>query len=339
VERDLVALSFVAEMSDYTLKIRKSTAMIWTAKNIPPQTGRLVMITGANSGIGFQAALELARQGAEIVLPTRSAARAEAAMRQITAQVPAARLVPAVLDLASLASVRAFAAWFGARYPGPSLDLHINNAGVMAVPTREVTVDGFERQFATNFLGPFALTALLFRHLKPQPGTRIVTVASIAAHRGKIDFDNLQSERKYVPLWGTYPQSKLADLVFVLELQRRLAAAGSPIASIGAHPGVATTNLQSNLSGLLKLLAPVLMPLIGQDSAKGALPTLFAATSAEAKPGGYYGPDGAGERRGYPAPARLPAAATDAAMAQRLWAAAERLTGERFDAMAALVPA
>ncbi len=313
--------------------------MTWTATDIPPQTGRRVMITGANSGIGFQAALELARRGAEIVIPARSAAKSDDAARRISAQVPGARLVPAVLDLASLASVRAFAAWYGDRFPGPSLDLHINNAGVMAVPTRELTVDGFERQFATNFLGPFALTALLFRHLKPQPGTRIVTIASIAVHRGRIDFDNLQSERKYAPMWGTYPQTKLADLIFALDLQRRLTAADSPIASIGAHPGFAVTNLQANMTGPLKLLGPLVMPLIGQDAAHGALPTLFAATAAEARPGGYYGPNGAGERKGYPAPARLPDAATDTAVAKRLWAEAERLTGETFDALRTLVPA
>jgi NAD(P)-dependent dehydrogenase (short-subunit alcohol dehydrogenase family) len=304
--------------------------MNWTANDVPPQTDRRVVITGANSGIGFPAALELARRGAEIVLPARTEAKAAEAIRRIRAEVPDARLVPAVLDLASLASVRAFAAFYGECFPGLSLDLHINNAGVMGLPKRELTVDGYERQFATNYVGPFALTALLFAHLKPQAGTRIVTVASIAAHRGRIAFDDLQSERDYKPLYTTYSQSKLADLIFALELQRRLSAAGSPITSIGAHPGIAVTNLQSNLTGLFRLLGPVVTPLIGHDSAHGALPTLFAATSPDARPGGYYGPDGLGERKGRTAPARVPAGAKDEAVAKRLWAETERLVGIPF---------
>jgi NAD(P)-dependent dehydrogenase (short-subunit alcohol dehydrogenase family) len=304
--------------------------MSWTAKDIPLQTGRRVLITGANSGIGFHAALELARRGAEVIIPARSEDKAIDAIRRIQAEVPQAKLVPAVLDLASQAGVREFASFVDQHFPGPSIDVLINNAGVMAVPKRELTVDGFERQFATNFLGPFALTALIFPHLKSQPGTRIVTLASEVVHRGRIEFDNLQSERKYVPLYGAYSQSKLADLVFALELQRRLEAARSPIASIGAHPGVATTNLQSNMTGLYKLIGPLLTPLVGQSAAQGALPELFAATSPTAKPGGYYGPDGSNERKGYPAPAKVPDAAKDTSVAQRLWTVAEQLTGVSF---------
>jgi NAD(P)-dependent dehydrogenase (short-subunit alcohol dehydrogenase family) len=305
--------------------------MNWTTKSIPPQSGRRVVITGANSGIGFYTALELARSGAEIVLPTRSEAKSFEAIRRILAVAPDAKLIPAVLDLASLASVQAFAQFYGERFPGPSLDLHINNAGVMALPRRELTVDGFERQFATNYLGPFAVTALLFRHLKSQPGTRVVTVASVVVRRGKIEFDNLQSERKYAPLYGTYAQSKLADLIFAREFQRRLNAVGSPILSLGAHPGIAATNLQANLTGMFKLLGPLVMPVIGQSAAQGALPTLFAATAPEARPGGYYGPNGPSERRGYPVPGKIPAAARDEALAKRLWAETERLTGVVFD--------
>ncbi|WFU28106.1 oxidoreductase [Bradyrhizobium sp. CB1717] len=304
--------------------------MTWTAQDIPLQTGRRVLITGANSGVGFHAALELARRGAEIILPARSEDKAMDAVRRIQLEVSEARLVPAVLDLASQASVRAFARFVDQRFPGPSIDMLINNAGVMAVPKRELTPDGFERQFATNFLGPFALTALIFPHLKSQPGTRIVTLASEVVHRGRIEFDNLQSERNYVPLYGTYSQSKLADLIFALELQRRLEAAGSPIASLGAHPGIAITNLQSNMTGFYKLIGPLFTPLVGQSAAQGALPELFAATSPVAKPGGYYGPDGAKERKGYPAPARVPDAAKDASVARRLWMAAEQLTGVTF---------
>lgn len=305
--------------------------MAWTAKDIPAQTGRTILITGANSGIGFDTALELARRGAEIVLPARTQAKASEAIQRIRAQVPAAKLTPAILDLASLASIKAFARFYSERFPGPSLDVLINNAGVMALPTRELTVDGFERQFATNFMGPFALTALLFAHLKPELGTRIVSLASIAAQRGKIEFDNLQSERKYSPLIGAYPQTKLADLIFAIELQRRLGAVGSPIASIGAHPGIATTNLSSNMTGVFGLLAPIFLPMMGQSSAQGALPTLFAATSPAAGPGGYYGPDGAGERKGFPVAAKIPATAKDAKVAKRLWAETERLTGVVFD--------
>jgi NAD(P)-dependent dehydrogenase (short-subunit alcohol dehydrogenase family) len=300
----------------------------WTASKIPSQTGRRVLITGGNSGIGFHAALELARHGAEVILPARSEAKAADAIKRIRAEVPGAILTPAILDLASLASVRSFAAFFSERFPGSSLDLLINNAGVMALPTRELTVDGFERQFATNYLGPFALTALLFAHLKPQPGTRVVTVASSAANFGRIVFDNLQAERVYKPMWGAYSQSKLADLIFALELQRRLTAAGSPILSTAAHPGYAVTNLQANLAGfVMRFLSAALAPILSQDAAHGALPTLFAAVAPQATGGGYYGPGGFQELKGPPGPATIPAAAKDITLAKRLWSETEHLTG------------
>jgi NAD(P)-dependent dehydrogenase (short-subunit alcohol dehydrogenase family) len=313
------------------LQVKQTAAMNWNASNTPYQSGRRVLITGANSGVGFDAALELARCGAEVILPARTEAKSSDAIRRIQGQVPDARLTPAVLDLGSLESVRRFANFYAERFPGASLDLHINNAGVMALPKRELTVDGFERQFATNYLGPFALSALLFSHLKPQPGTRIVTVSSGIVHRGKIEFDNLQSEREYRPLFGAYAQSKLADLIFMIELQRRLSAAGSPIVSTGAHPGIAITNLQDNLPGPFKLLVSYMTSLIGQPAAQGALPTLFAATSPDAKPGGYYGPSGWNEWKGLPAPAKIPAAARDEAFAKRLWTETERLTGVEFN--------
>ncbi len=310
------------------------TGSKWSANDIPSQTGRLALITGANSGIGYAAALELARHGAEILLPARSLDKANDAAVRIRAEVPAARITPAVLDLASLASVRAFAAFVGERFPGHSLDLLINNAGVMAVPKRELTVDGYERQFATNYLGPFALTALLFPHLKPQPGTRVVTVSSTASNFGKINFENLQSERKYSPMWGAYAQSKLADSIFAIELQRRLKACSSPILSTAAHPGYAITNLQTsgpgNGFGLMRVLGYILAPFASHDAAHGALPTLFAATSPSAVAGGYYGPDGFQELKGDPAPAKIAPAATDADVAKRLWAETERLTGVSF---------
>jgi len=304
--------------------------MNWTAKDIPSQTGRRALITGANSGIGFHAALELARRDAEVILPARSEEKAQDAVRRIHAEVPQAKLIPAILDLASQASIRAFGSFIDQHFPGASIDILINNAGVMAIPKRELTADGFERQFATNFLGPFALTGLIFPHLKPQAGTRIVTLASIVVHGAQILFDNLQSERKYVPLYGAYSQSKLADLIFAFELQRRLEAIGSTITSIAAHPGIATTNLQSNMTGLYKIIGPLLTPLTGQSAAQGALPELFAAASPAATPGGYYGPNGAGERKGYPSLAKVPDTAKNTSIAHRLWTTAEQLTGVYF---------
>ena len=289
------------------------------------------MITGANSGIGFEAALELARAGAEIVLPARTLEKSNDAIARIRAVVPGAKLSPETLDLADLTSVRAFAARFLEQYPGASLDLLINNAGVMALPKREITKDGLERQIATNFFGPFALTGLLLASIKPRPGSRVVTVASSVANRASIDFDNLQSERVYKPMFQAYAQSKLADLLFALELQRRLTALGSPVLSTAAHPGYAVTNLQADhLSSGLKLMVGILKPLLSQDAAHGALPTLFAAVSPEATPGGYYGPDGFQELKGLPKAALIPKAAQDEAVARRLWAEAERLTGVRF---------
>jgi NAD(P)-dependent dehydrogenase (short-subunit alcohol dehydrogenase family) len=308
----------------------------WTASDIPSQQGRRVLITGANSGIGFHTALELARHGAELILPARSEAKAKDAVERIRAEVPNAKVHTDILDLADQSSIRAFAARTIQRFPSQSLDLLINNAGVMAIPTREVTVDGFERQFATNFLGPFALTALLLPSIKPQPGSRIVAISSNAGKYGKIAFDNLQSERRYRPMFGAYTQSKLADLIFAVELQRRLTAAHSPILSVAAHPGYAVTNLHDSGPGTgtspIKVLLNLLHPL-SQDAHHGALPTLFAAVSPAAQPGGYYGPDGFLETKGDPTAATIVAAAKDQAVAARLWEQSERLTGVTFPSL------
>jgi len=308
--------------------------MNWTANNIPSQQGKRALITGANSGIGWEIALELARRGAEVILPARTPAKADDAVARIKQQVPQAKLIPEILDLADLSSVRSFAARTIERFPGQSLDLLINNAGVMAVPTRELTVDGYERQFATNYLGPFLLTALLFSSIKPQTGSRIVIVSSTASNFGKIEFDNLQSERIYKPMWQAYSQSKLADSIFALELQRRLTASGSPIICTAAHPGYALTNLQTsgpgNMGGFMRFLSAVLKPVASHDAAHGALPTLLAATSPDATPGGYYGPNGFQELKGDPAPAKIATRAKDPAVAKRLWSTAERLTGVSF---------
>jgi NAD(P)-dependent dehydrogenase (short-subunit alcohol dehydrogenase family) len=309
----------------------------WTADLIPSQQGRRVLITGANSGIGFETALELARNGAEIILPARSLTKANEAIERIRREVPNARLHPATLDLASLASVRAFAADISANFPGQSLDLLINNAGVMAVPTRELTSDGFERQFATNYLGPFLLTALLYPHLKQKPGSRIVIVSSSASNMGKIKFDNLQSEKSYSPMNGAYAQSKLADSIFAVELQRRLSAIGSPVIATAAHPGYAVTNLQTSGPGtsggpvFLRFMMKLLKPIASQDAAHGALPTLFAATATNAESGGYYGPDRMMEMKGHPVPVPITKLAKDPALATELWTKTETLTGTNFD--------
>ncbi len=308
----------------------------WTADDIPSQRGRRVLITGANSGIGLHTALELARHGAEVILPARTLEKADAALSAIRKEVPNAQLVPEVLDLADLSSVRALAERILMRYPQPSLDLLINNAGVMAIPHRQLTPDGYERQFATNYLGPFALTACLFHAVKPQTGSRVVIVSSTASKMGKIDFDNLQSERSYSPMWGAYAQSKLADSIFAVELQRRLNAAQSPVIVTAAHPGYAVTNLQTSGPGDMPLFHPMrlaltlLKPLLSQDARHGALPTLFAATDPGVKPGGYYGPDGFQELTGPPSTARIAPAALDPVTAEKLWLISEQLTGVQF---------
>ncbi len=311
--------------------------MQWTTANIPSQVGRRVVITGANSGIGFETALALAQKGAELILPARTQAKADDAVARILARVPNAQLHPEVLDLAVQASIHAFASRVIERFPGQSLDLLINNAGVMALPAREVTADGFERQLATNYLGPFALTGLLLPSIKQIAGSRVVTVSSSASKQGKIEFDNLQSERVYKPMFQAYAQSKLADLIFSQELQRRLTAVGSPVLSTAAHPGYAVTNLQADhVPPGLTILMAVMKPLLSQDAARGALPTLYAAVAPEAVAGGYYGPDGLAELKGYPTAVPVPKTAKDATVAKRLWEESERLTGMKFGALSDL---
>lgn len=304
---------------------------------IPDQTGRRALVTGANSGIGFYTALELARHGATVVLASRNAERAEAAAGRIRAEVPGAKLELLPLDLASLASVRAAANSELAR--SAPLDLLINNAGLMAPRTRQMTADGFELQFATNVLGHFALTAMLLPSLiraatLSAEAPRVVTIASIAHQRGQIRLDNLQSERRYKPM-EAYAQTKLADLMFARELERRLLASPTPISrieSLAAHPGVANTSLfQAEHSVIPAALRPVAGKLIGRflnTDSEGALPTLYAATSPDAQRSGYYGPQGFREMSGTRiAEAKLAPQALDGAMANRLWSACEQLTG------------
>ena len=303
----------------------------WTAGDIPAQPGKLAVITGANSGVGFHAALELARAAAQVILACRNLDKAEAARRRILAQVPDAQVETALLDLASLASVRAFADKFLAQQR--SLDLLINNAGVMALPTRQVTPDGFEMQFGTNHLGHFALTGLLLPAIFAAPAPRIVTVSSIAHRGGHIRFNDLQWTRGYKP-WPAYRQSKLANLYFAFELARRLRTAHPSVASIAVHPGVATTNLfaagpgqKKNLAGIL---APIVISIIGQSDAQGALPTLYGATAPQVQSGHFYGSGGFRQMRGYPVEVRAETPAYDEAIAAQLWQVSEDLTRVQY---------
>jgi NAD(P)-dependent dehydrogenase (short-subunit alcohol dehydrogenase family) len=302
----------------------------WTVAEIPSQAGKTALVTGANSGIGYQAALELARHGAHVLLGCRNAAKGKAALARLLAEAPGASAEVVELDMASLESIRAFAAAFALR--GVKLDLLINNAGVMALPKRELTVDGFERQFGTNHLGHFALTGLLMPQLLAAPAPRVVTVASLAHRNGKIDFANLNSEKKY-GAWDAYGESKLANILFARELNKRARAAGSTLLSIPVHPGVSATNIIDNGPGatglktaILKLFGSILM----QPDAAGALPTLYAATSPEAKGGEYIGPDGFMEMKGSPVVVQPRANGLDDAVAAKLWTASEELTGVKY---------
>ncbi len=300
------------------------------------------MITGANSGIGYPTARELARAGAHVLLGSRDRAKGEAAVAQLRSEVPAASVELSVFDLASLDSVREFAALELDR--GLPLDVLIDNAGVMAPPKRLQTKDGFELQFGTNVLGHFALTGLLFPAIEaavtmsaavvPQ-APRVVLVASIAHKRGRIDFEDLQSTRSYVPM-RAYAQTKLADLMLAFELDRRLKAKGSTTESIAAHPGVANTNLfqVGEFNPLEKAIRRMVGPLIGAllgTALDGALPTIYAAAAVEAQPGGYYGPQGFQEMRGGDVGvAEVAPQAKDESAAARLWERCEELTGVTF---------
>jgi NAD(P)-dependent dehydrogenase (short-subunit alcohol dehydrogenase family) len=296
----------------------------WTAAQIPDQAGRVAVVTGANSGIGLVTALELARAGAEVILACRDTAKGDAAAGSIHDDVPAASVSVELLDLSSLDSVRAFAERFVAAHD--SLDLLINNAGVMAPPHR-TTADGFELQFGTNHLGHFALTGLLLDRLEGREDARVVTLSSTAHKIGKIHFDDLQAERRY-RRWRAYSQSKLANVLFALELERRLRAAGSTVKSLVTHPGYAATNLQSAAAPALDRAVMVLTNrLFAQSPAMGALPTLYAATRANLDGGLFIGPDGFEERAGHPKVVRAVRAGRDEESAKRLWSVSEELTG------------
>lgn len=300
----------------------------WTSRDIPDMSGRVALITGANSGLGLAAAQALARANATVLLACRSESNAGRAQAELAAANPGARVQVATLDVASLQSVRNFAEAVQRRFA--AIDLLINNAGIMATPHAR-TPDGFEMQFATNHLGHFALTGLLLPLLGMRPGGRVVAVSSIAARSGRIDFEDLMGERRYDP-WKAYNQSKLANLMFALELQRRLGRAGSTVTAVAAHPGASTTNLFSTPGGFLakRVMSPLLSKFMFQPAAQGALPILFAATAPAAMPGGYYGPRGFQEVKGPPGPAAVPRQALDAAVAARLWRVSEQLTGVAY---------
>ena len=304
----------------------------WTPRQIPSQQGRLAIVTGANSGIGYQAAKYLARAGAMVILACRNAEKGEAARAQIAAAQPLAKVEMRILDVADLDSVRRFAAEFLSE--DRPVDLLINNAGVMAIPERRTTPQGFEMQFGTNHLGHFALTALLLPALLRQPESRVVTVASIAHKGGKLNFDDLNAERSYDPR-GAYQQSKLANLVFGLEFDRRLRAHAAKTASVIAHPGVAVTNIVSNGmgTGLKGRIVNALLPFVAQSDDRGSWPLVYAATSPDAHGGGYYGPDGIAEIKGAPTEVKPKPHALDPAGGKRLWEISEKLTGVRYTAL------
>jgi len=302
------------------------TSERWTAANVPDQTGRTAVITGANTGIGFETAAVLAGRGASVVLAVRNLDKGKAAAARITAATPGADVTVQRLDLSSLDSVRTAADELRSRHD--AIDLLINNAGVMWAP-RATTADGFELQFGTNHLGHFALTGLLLDRLLPVAGSRVVTISSVGHRiRARIHFDDLQWERSYSRV-GAYGQAKLANLMFTYELQRRLAPEQKTIA-VAAHPGGSNTELVRNSPAVVRALNRVLAPVYAQSSAMGALPTLRAATDPHVRGGQYYGPDGFRETRGYPTLVQSSAQSHDADTQRRLWAISEELTGVTY---------
>jgi NAD(P)-dependent dehydrogenase (short-subunit alcohol dehydrogenase family) len=303
----------------------------WTTANMPDQAGKLAIVTGANSGLGLEASRALAEKGARVIMACRNTDKGQAAADQVRQQHPNADLDVQPLDLADLASVRAFAEAFAAR--GKVLPLLINNAGVMALPQRRETADGFEMQFGTNHLGHFALTGLLLPHILAAPGARVVTVSSGAHTMGRLDFDDLQAEKSYGQ-WRAYGNSKLANLLFTYELQRRFESWQADAIAVAAHPGYTATNLQQH-SGLFSFLNHIM----AQGVEKGTLPLLYAATAPEVKGGEYYGPDGFMEWRGYPQRVTSKKRSHDTAAAARLWDVSEELTGVVYDRVREAVPA
>lgn len=309
------------------------TQKLWTTADMPDLTGKVIIVTGANSGIGFEAAKEFARQGAQTILACRSLEKGQAALSEILAEIPNAPAEIMSLDLANLASVHQFAAEFKTKYD--RLDVLVNNAGIMMVPYA-TTEDGFESQFGTNHLGHFALTGLLLELLLKTPGSRVVNVSSTGHRMGNMDFNNLMYEGgNSYSATRAYGRSKLANLLFTYELQRRFEASGADVIAVAAHPGGSNTNLASHLEDrwYFKLAGPLLEQMM-QSAAMGALPTLRAAVDPNAKGADYYGPGGFMEQQGYPVLVQSNGASHNVAEAQRLWQVSEELTGVTVEALA-----
>jgi NAD(P)-dependent dehydrogenase (short-subunit alcohol dehydrogenase family) len=303
----------------------------WTTIDIPSQRGKLAVVTGANSGLGFCVALELAKAGASVILACRDEAKGTNALARIRAQVRPAHVSLERLNLAELESVQAFAEKIVRR---GKLDLLVNNAGILAPPKRETTADGFEMQFGVNHLGHFALTGWLLPALLQAERPRVITVSSLAHSFGRMDFSDLQAEHFYFP-WAAYAQSKLANLLFAFELQARSDAANSKLLSVAAHPGLSATNIVAAGPGmdgpsLQAIFLMVTSSMLSQPAAQGSLPILYAATAPAVKRGGFYGPAGIGEFWGYPQPARLAPQASERKVAMKLWQISEQLTGVRY---------
>ena len=297
----------------------------WTADDIPDQSGKTAVVTGANSGLGLVDSVELARHGAAVILAVRNKNKGEEAAHEVAAAASGPEPEVMELDLSDLDSVRAFAA----SLKGRPIDLLVNNAGIMMTPPR-TTADGFELQFGTNHLGHFALTGLLLNALQKADAARVVTVSSTEHKGGHITFDDLQRKEKYTPR-GAYRQSKLANAVFAVELDRRLRAAGSSLISVFAHPGYSATNLQSTgPTGILNLVLKPANMLLAQKVEQGALPTLYAATAPGVEGGEYYGPDGIAEMRGDPTEVMAIPEAYDTEVGRRLWEVSEELTGVSY---------
>jgi len=293
----------------------------WTAADIPDQQDRIAVITGANSGIGYEAALALAKSGATVIIASRSGERGQGAVQRIRDRHQPSRVEFMQLDLASLESIALFAEEFAVRHD--RLDLLINNAGVMMTPFQK-TEDGFELQFGTNHLGHFALTGHLLELVARTPGSRIVTVSSMAHKLGRIDFEDLNGESNYNRT-KAYEQSKLANLLFTYELQRRLESNGSETLSVAAHPGWTATNLQSNT-----IIFRMMNPLVGMTPEQGALPSLYAAVAPGVKSGEYFGPRGLFEIRGYPTRVKSSRDSRNLEDAARLWEISEKMTGVKY---------
>ncbi len=306
----------------------------WTSAQMPDLAGKKIIVTGGNSGIGYAAALEFARKHGTVVLACRSLEKGRAAADQIARTHPGAAVEVMQLDLSSLKSVKSFADAF--RASNQRLDLLCNNAGVMALPYRR-TEDGFEMQFGTNHLGHFALTGHLLDLMLASEGARVVTVSSTAHRMGGIRFDDLNWERGYRK-WFAYGQSKLANLLFTFELQRKLDAVGAKMMSVACHPGYAATNLQAagpRMAGssMMESVVNLGNRIFAQSAAMGALPTLYAATAPEVKGGDYIGPNGFMENTGYPVKIGSSASSRDTKVAARLWEVSEQLTKVRYDAL------